>query len=113
MTEKPRFSISLDDDLFERVDEYQHKNRIATRSQAIVRLIETGYSALMEEIGETSANARMLEYARSISQDEHDLIAGYRAASADRRDDMLEMARKAIKRKNARKSSNSIYEETA
>ena len=38
-TEKPRFSITVDDELFKRLEDYRFENRFPNRSQAVVELI--------------------------------------------------------------------------
>lgn len=38
-TEKPRFSITVDDELFKRLEDYRFENRCPNRSQAVVELI--------------------------------------------------------------------------
>lgn len=38
-TEKPRFSITVDDELFKRLEDYRFENRCTNRSQAVVELI--------------------------------------------------------------------------
>lgn len=48
-----------------------------------------------------------------LSDDELLLLIGYRAASVERKEDMLEMARKALKRQEEQKSSVSKREEIA
>ena len=50
-----------------------------------------------------------------LSEDEKTLVRGYRAASSDRREDMLDLARKALKSKEGVTSSSSrvVGEETA
>lgn len=113
MTEKARFSITLDDDLFDRVDEYQHKNRISTRSQAIVKLIEIGYDVLIEETDPKAENANLIEYARRLLDDEKEVIEGYRVASEPVRKIMLSAARDALKKNHADRLSDLGSEETA
>ena len=46
-TEKPRFSITMDSETLDLVDEYKYKNRISTQSKAIVSLVQRG----LEELG--------------------------------------------------------------
>ena len=41
-TDKPRFSITLDPELLEKVNEHQHGNRFQTQTKAIVDLIQKG-----------------------------------------------------------------------
>lgn len=43
-TEKPRITITLDEDTLRRVEEFRHKNRISTLSKAASKLIELGLS---------------------------------------------------------------------
>ena len=47
-TEKPRFSITLDEDLLGRVEDYRHENKISTRSKAVVQLVEKGINELLK-----------------------------------------------------------------
>jgi len=39
-TEKPRFTITVDEDLLKRIDDYRFDNRISNRTQAVIQLIE-------------------------------------------------------------------------
>lgn len=48
-TDKPRFSITIDDDTLERVYDYKRKNKISTQSKAIASLVESALSDLEEE----------------------------------------------------------------
>ncbi len=45
-TERPRFSVSLDDDTFERVERFRLDNRYTTRSKAVEALIRDGLKKL-------------------------------------------------------------------
>lgn len=45
-TDKPRFTITLSEDLYERVNEYQHDMKFSTQTKAIVDLIERGAKSL-------------------------------------------------------------------
>ena len=38
-TDKPRFTITVDDELFKRLEDYRFENRCPNRSQAVVELI--------------------------------------------------------------------------
>lgn len=48
-TTKPRFSITLEEETMDAVEFYRYKNRIVTRSEAAVRLIEIALDRLMKE----------------------------------------------------------------
>lgn len=48
-TEKPRYSITLDDELFQEVEDFRFQHRFQTRSQATIELIRLGLEALKEK----------------------------------------------------------------
>ncbi|ODM03173.1 hypothetical protein BEI61_03967 [Eisenbergiella tayi] len=48
-TDKPRYSITLDDELFKEVEDFRFEKRYQTRNQATVELIKLGLQALREE----------------------------------------------------------------
>ena len=47
-TEKPRYSITVDDKTLEQIDNFRFENRYASRSQATVELIRLGLKSLQE-----------------------------------------------------------------
>ncbi len=48
-TKKPRYLITLDDDLFERVEDFRFENRFQSRSQATVELIRLGLEVVEKQ----------------------------------------------------------------
>lgn len=48
-TEKPRFSITVDTETLEKVEDYRHRNRIKTQSKAIIELVRSGLADLESE----------------------------------------------------------------
>lgn len=46
MTDRARYTVSLDPDLFEKVENFRFDNRFQTRSQATVELIRLGLEAV-------------------------------------------------------------------
>lgn len=84
MTEKPRFSLTLTDELFDKLEKYRYERRYSTRSKAAAHLIDIALSAELSTDG--------------LAPDEAELIDGFRIASDDRKEDMLELARKSIKK---------------
>lgn len=75
-TSKPRFSITLDADLFDRIDIYQHQHRLPARSVAIVELIEKGMDALEKQTGPIRKEPR-------LTPEELDLVEKYRRITKD------------------------------
>jgi metal-responsive CopG/Arc/MetJ family transcriptional regulator len=41
-TQKPQILLTLDEDLFERIEDFRYENRIPARSEAVRQLIEVG-----------------------------------------------------------------------
>lgn len=48
-TEKPRYSITVDDKLFEEIEDFRFSNRYQTRNQATIELIKLGLEKLKEK----------------------------------------------------------------
>jgi metal-responsive CopG/Arc/MetJ family transcriptional regulator len=47
-TEKPRFTISVDEALFEQIEDFRFSNRYQTRAEATAELIRLGLKYLKE-----------------------------------------------------------------
>lgn len=45
-TDKPRIMITLDDELFQKIEDIRYRNRIPSRSQATLQLLELGIKAM-------------------------------------------------------------------
>lgn len=45
-TNKPRYSVSMDEELFRKIEDFRFANRYQTRSEATVELIRLGLKAL-------------------------------------------------------------------
>ena len=48
-TDKPRYTVSVDDALFQKIEDFRFANRFQTRSEATVELIRLGLEALEKE----------------------------------------------------------------
>ena len=48
-TEKPRYSITLDDDMFKEVEDFRFEHRYQTRNQATIELIRLGLEAIKKQ----------------------------------------------------------------
>ncbi len=48
-TDKPRYSITLDDDMFKEVEDFRFEHRYQTRNQATIELIRLGLEAIKEQ----------------------------------------------------------------
>ena len=48
-TDKPRYSVSVDRELFERIETFRFEHRYQTRSEATVELIRAGLEQIEKE----------------------------------------------------------------
>lgn len=52
-TEKPRYTVIVDEELLKRIDDFRFENRYASRSAATIELIKLGMEALEKKQKET------------------------------------------------------------
>lgn len=57
-TNKPRYTVSVDDELFQLIEDFRFKNRFQTRSEATVELIRLGLAAANEKQKEYETTKR-------------------------------------------------------
>lgn len=48
-TDKPRYTVSVDDEMFRRIEDFRFEYRFQTRSEATAELIRLGLDALEKE----------------------------------------------------------------
>lgn len=48
-TDKPRYTVSVDNELFQQIEDFRFKHRFQTRSEATVELIRLGLEQLKKE----------------------------------------------------------------
>jgi metal-responsive CopG/Arc/MetJ family transcriptional regulator len=48
-TNKPRYTVSVDDEMFKAIENFRFENRFQTRSEATVELIRLGLEQLQKE----------------------------------------------------------------
>ncbi|HIT19797.1 MAG TPA: hypothetical protein IAB57_09370 [Candidatus Fimivivens faecavium] len=56
-TDKPRYSITLDDDMFREIEDFRFEHRYQTRNQATIELIRLGLEALKKEQSELKSKS--------------------------------------------------------
>ena len=54
-TEKPRYTVSVDKELFQKIEDFRFERRFQTRSEATVELIRLGLKSLKQEENEKSS----------------------------------------------------------
>ncbi len=60
-TNRPRYTVSVDDELFQRIEDFRYEHRYQTRSQATVELIRLGLEALKKEQTEKMTHLPTIE----------------------------------------------------
>ena len=48
-TDRPRYTVSVDNDLFQQIEDFRFERRFQTRSEATVELIRLGLESLKKE----------------------------------------------------------------
>ena len=54
-TEKPRYTVSVDSELFQKIEDFRFEHRFQTRSEATVELIRLGLEALQKDQAKKNA----------------------------------------------------------
>lgn len=75
-TDRPRYTVSVDDELLKQIEDYQFEHRYKTRSSATVELIRLGIQQLMQGQPKIAQNTAL---APALSADEQQLIDDYRS----------------------------------
>ena len=55
-TNKPRYTVSVDNDLFQKIEDFRFEHRFQTRSEATVELIRLGLKVLEQEQSQKDKN---------------------------------------------------------
>lgn len=69
-TDKPRVTFALEQDMLDAIDDYKFKNRIKNQSQAIISLIERGFSSLHDDSPKTEKSPASEDAEDFISMEE-------------------------------------------
>lgn len=56
-TERPRYTVSVDNEMFEEIEDFRFKNRFQTRSEATAELIRLGLEALKKQDNQENENS--------------------------------------------------------
>lgn len=56
-TNKPRYTVSVDNEMFQEIEDFRFEHRFQTRAEATVELIRLGLKALKEEEAKKAQNS--------------------------------------------------------
>ena len=91
LTDKPRFTITMDEALFDQIEEYKFNNRFKNQTKVVISLIEKGLDVLSEKDPEI-ASAINKKAPIDLDGDEEKLIGMYRALNQEGREKLLDTA---------------------
>ena len=57
-TKKPRYTVSVDDEMFKQIEDFRYQNRYATRSQATCELIRLGLESSKFQTSPTTLQSK-------------------------------------------------------
>lgn len=100
-TDKPRFSITLDYDTMDSVMKYKDEKKLSTQSKAIQRLIEIGLESIVSELGISPVPSV------SLSQNELQVIADFKDASDEIREEAAAMLHRSAERNRQERAKSS------
>ena len=55
-TDKPRFSVTMSEDMYEKINKYQHENRLSTQTKAISKILEIGLESLQNKLAQNTTS---------------------------------------------------------
>lgn len=73
-TDKPRFTITVDPELMQQIEDFRYSHRIKNQTQAVISLMELGLKEIIKDIPLSTPAP-----ADPYSPDEHQLIEDYRS----------------------------------
>lgn len=82
-TDNPRLMITISEELYRQIQDYQHERRLTSMSKAILDLMGKGIDLLKNEAEETR-QVEIAALAKSeLAHDEAELVAAYRKLNSD------------------------------
>lgn len=85
-TDKPRFSITVSEELYNSINEYQHEHRIQTQTKAVVELLRVGIEHILSDSDSVSETVNehepepYVQFFESLSlQDQQKLLEALQA----------------------------------
>ena len=86
-TENQRYTVSVDEELFQEIENYRFQNRFQTRSKATVQLIRYALKHLKKE-----QNAAAQKNKPMLSDQEEALLSLYRQLDQRRQEEVMDFA---------------------
>lgn len=109
-TDKPRFTITVSDDMKKNIEDYQHNKRIKNQNQAVSQLIERGLNSL-----HSNTNNQSSIHSGKVANDttEFGILRKYRALDAHGKEIVDFVLQKEFERMESMNDTDSSFEMSA
>ena len=91
-TEKPRFTITMDEELFKKIDEFKYEYRYKNQTQTVLALIEKGIEVLASQNSAVRAAIEKSPNAAEAAPGEDHMIALYRKLNHEGQEKLIDYA---------------------
>lgn len=111
-TEKPRFTVTVSDEMKKSIEDFFHSRKFKNQSQAVNQLIERGLDSLINDM-DKSHDVGVPRYTHDVSQSETSIIKKYRALDEHGKELVELVLNKELERVNALDDSEGCFDKTA
>ena len=111
-TEKPRFTVTVSDEMKKSIEDFFHSRKFKNQSQAVNQLIERGLDSLIDDM-DKSHDVGVPHCTHDVSQSETSIIKKYRALDEHGKELVELVLDKEFERVNALDDSEGCFDKTA
>ena len=111
-TEKPRFTVTVSDEMKKSIEDFFHSRKFKNQSQAVNQLIERGLDSFIDGIDKSNRD-EMLRFPSDISQSEVSIMKKYRALDEHGKELVELVLDKELERVNTQDDSEVCFDRTA
>lgn len=111
-TEKPRFTVTVSDEMKKSIEDFFHSRKFKNQSQAVNQLIERGLDSFIDGIDKSNRD-ETLRFPSNISQSEVSIMKKYRALDEHGKELVELVLDKELERVNTQDDSEVCFDRTA
>ena len=111
-TEKPRFTVTVSDEMKKSIEDFFHSRKFKNQSQAVNQLIERGLDSLIDDM-DKSHDVGVPRCTHDVSQSETSIIKKYRALDEHGKELVELVLDKELERVNTQDDSEVCFDRTA
>lgn len=111
-TEKPRFTVTVSDEMKKSIEDFFHSRKFKNQSQAVNQLIERGLDSFIDGIDKSNRD-ETLRFPSNISQSEVSIMKKYRSLDEHGKELVELVLDKELERVNTQDDSEVCFDRTA